>query len=48
MELEASEFGAKALGEHVYSEYVSLKTAEWDRYRTAVHSWEIENYQAKF
>ncbi|WP_404328323.1 type I glutamate--ammonia ligase [Mesobacillus maritimus] len=48
VELEASEFGAKALGEHVYSEYVSLKTAEWDRYRTAVHSWEIENYQAKF
>jgi len=47
-ELEASEFGYKALGEHVYEEYVSLKKAEWDSYRTAVHSWEVENYHSKF
>ncbi|RID84343.1 type I glutamate--ammonia ligase [Peribacillus asahii] len=47
-ELESSEFAYKALGGHVYNEYVSLKKAEWDSYRTAVHSWEIENYQSKF
>ncbi|MFS0638548.1 type I glutamate--ammonia ligase [Mesobacillus foraminis] len=47
-ELELSEFVYKALGDHVYNEYVSMKKAEWDSYRTAVHSWEIENYQSKF
>jgi glutamine synthetase len=25
-----------------------MKKAEWDSYRTAVHAWEIEQYQAKF
>ncbi|MBU7592297.1 type I glutamate--ammonia ligase [Metabacillus halosaccharovorans] len=47
-EFQNGEIGRKTLGEHVYGEYVSAKKAEWDSYRTAVHSWEIENYQAKF
>jgi glutamine synthetase len=47
-ELEAAEFAYHALGNHVYSEYVSAKKAEWDSYRTAVHAWEIENYHSKF
>ncbi|WP_251551597.1 type I glutamate--ammonia ligase [Neobacillus muris] len=47
-ELEAGEIAAKTLGEHVYGEYVSMKKAEWDSYRTAVHAWETENYQSKF
>ncbi|MED4223911.1 type I glutamate--ammonia ligase [Neobacillus cucumis] len=47
-ELEAGEIGFNTLGEHVYNEYVSLKKAEWDSYRTSVHSWEIENYHSKF
>jgi glutamine synthetase len=47
-ELEAGEIGAITLGEHVYKEYVSLKKAEWDSYRTVVHTWEIENYHSKF
>ncbi|WP_246943287.1 type I glutamate--ammonia ligase [Bacillus pinisoli] len=47
-ELQANEIGLKTLGEHVYREYVALKKAEWDNYRTAVHSWEIENYHSKF
>lgn len=47
-ELENGEIGLKVLGEHVYNEYVGLKRDEWDSYRTAVHSWEIEKYQAKF
>jgi glutamine synthetase len=46
--LEAGSIGREVLGEHVYNEYVAFKKAEWDSYRTAVHSWEIENYQAKF
>ncbi|WP_456275107.1 type I glutamate--ammonia ligase [Bacillus sp. AK128] len=47
-ELQAGEIGLKTLGEHVYGEYVALKKAEWDDYRTAVHSWELENYHTKF
>jgi glutamine synthetase len=47
-ELEAGEIAAKTLGEHVYNEYVSLKKSEWDSYRTAVHTWEIDNYHSKF
>jgi glutamine synthetase len=46
--LKDGEIGRKTLGDHVYDEFVSLKKAEWDSYRTAVHSWEIGNYQAKF
>lgn len=47
-EMESNEFTYNALGNHVYNEYVSMKRAEWDSYRTAVHAWEIENYQSKF
>ncbi|TDL73910.1 type I glutamate--ammonia ligase [Rhodococcus qingshengii] len=47
-QLEDGEIGRKTLGDHVYDEFISLKKAEWDSYRTAVHAWEIENYQAKF
>jgi glutamine synthetase len=46
--LESGEIASKTLGEHVYNEYVSMKKAEWDSYRTAVHAWEIENYHSKF
>ena len=45
---EEGHIGLKTLGDHVYNEYIALKRNEWDRYRTAVHPWEIENYQSKF
>jgi glutamine synthetase len=47
-EFENGSIGRKTLGDHVFSEYVAMKKAEWDSYRTAVHAWEIEHYQAKF
>ncbi|MCP8969879.1 type I glutamate--ammonia ligase [Ectobacillus ponti] len=47
-EMENGTIGRETLGEHVYGEYVALKKAEWDSYRTAVHTWELVNYQAKF
>ncbi|HZG73267.1 MAG TPA: type I glutamate--ammonia ligase [Chondromyces sp.] len=47
-ELQSGEIALKTLGDHVYNEYISMKKVEWDSYRTAVHSWEIENYQSKF
>ncbi|WP_209810784.1 glutamine synthetase family protein [Ammoniphilus resinae] len=45
---EEGHIGLETFGEHVYNEYVALKRDEWDRYRTAVHPWEIEAYQQKF
>lgn len=46
--LEDGHIGREVLGEHVFNEYVALKKSEWDSYRTAVHTWELQNYQAKF
>ncbi|MCM3759984.1 type I glutamate--ammonia ligase [Alkalihalobacillus oceani] len=45
---EAGEIGRRALGEHSFSEYVALKRAEYDEFRTTVHGWEVSAYQAKF
>lgn len=47
-ELENGTIGRATLGEHVYNEYLTLKKAEWNSYRTAVHAWEIANYHGKF
>ncbi|MDQ0246722.1 glutamine synthetase [Bacillus fengqiuensis] len=47
-ELKDSELARNTLGEHVFGEYVDMKKAEWDSYRTAVHTWELVNYQDKF
>lgn len=45
---EAGEIGRRALGEHSFGEYVGLKRAEYDEFRTTVHGWEVAAYQAKF
>ena len=34
----------RALGEHVFTNYVNAKTIEWNRYRTQVHKWELDEY----
>lgn len=47
-EMKNGQIGRETLGEHVFAEYITAKKAEWDSYRTAVHSWELTNYQAKF
>ncbi|MGG6431740.1 type I glutamate--ammonia ligase [Anoxybacillus sp. D401a] len=47
-ELESGDIGRHTLGDHVFNEYIAMKKNEWDSYRTAVHTWEIEHYQAKF
>ncbi|MBE2940298.1 MULTISPECIES: type I glutamate--ammonia ligase [Anoxybacillus] len=47
-ELENGTIGRHTLGDHVFNEYVAMKKNEWDSYRTAVHTWEIEHYQTKF
>ncbi|MFA5568121.1 MAG: type I glutamate--ammonia ligase [Trueperaceae bacterium] len=37
-----------ALGDHVYRNFVAAKTLEFDDYRKAVHSWELERYLAEY
>ena len=33
-----------ALGEHILNEFTTAKHIEWDRYRTYVTKWELDNY----
>lgn len=46
--MKESELAKKALGEHIFGNYVEGKEAEWDDYRTKVHDWEIENYLNRY
>ncbi|MFZ5642210.1 MAG: type I glutamate--ammonia ligase [Bacillota bacterium] len=39
---------SEALGPHVMQRYMEAKKIEWDRYRTQVHPWEIEEYLTKY
>lgn len=43
-ELKRNPLIKKALGEHIYNEFVTAKEKEWDKYRTQVSEWEIDNY----
>jgi glutamine synthetase len=42
--LAESELARKALGQHVFDNYVRLKRAEWDDYRVQLTPWELEKY----
>lgn len=42
--LKKNEMAKKALGEHIFNEFVSSKEKEWDQYRINVSQWEIERY----
>jgi len=46
--LLADEVIKETLGEHVLQRFVEAKKIEWDRYRTQVHPWELEEYLSKF
>lgn len=47
-ELEQDPVIREALGEHIFNRFVTAKTIEWNRYRTMVHPWELEEYLSKF
>lgn len=42
--MKNSELVKKALGEHIFNEFVASKEKEWDNYRIRVTDWELENY----
>ena len=37
-----------ALGEHIFNEFLSAKTKEWDAFRTYVSQWEIDKYLERY
>ncbi|HIP34771.1 MAG TPA: type I glutamate--ammonia ligase [Methanothermococcus okinawensis] len=43
-ELENDPVLKKALGDHIYEQFMEIKTAEWDSFRTSVTDWEINTY----
>src|SRR5574344_1808551 len=43
-----STVGQKALGEHIFNEFMSAKKKEWDSFRTFVSQWEIERYLERY
>lgn len=42
--MKNSELVKKALGEHIFNEFLSSKEKEWDDYRIRVTDWELEQY----
>ena len=45
---EHSSFVRKVLGDHVYTNYLAAKSAEWKKFRAEVTDWEVEEYLYKF
>jgi len=45
-DMENSSLVRRSLGDHVFENYIALKTAEWDDYRVQVTPWEFERYLA--
>jgi glutamine synthetase len=43
-EFAQSQLMRKALGEHIFDNYVRLKRKEWDDYRVQLTEWELERY----
>ncbi|MBN2705222.1 MAG: type I glutamate--ammonia ligase [Deltaproteobacteria bacterium] len=45
-ELKANPLARETLGDHIFDKYVGYKQVEWDKFRTAVTDWELDNYLA--
>lgn len=43
-ELKSNAIAIPTLGEHIFEKYVQAKEKEWDRFRTAVTEWELDEY----
>jgi glutamine synthetase len=37
-----------ALGEHISRRFLDSKEAEWERFQTQVHQWELDEYQLNY
>lgn len=43
-ELKKDKLVIEALGDHIFTKFVELKTAEWDDFRKYVTKWELDRY----
>ena len=41
---EQSELVRKALGDHIFNNFITSKKIEWNEYRSRVHPYEIEKF----
>ena len=46
--MEKDVFMRKTLGDHAFGKYIALKKEEWNRYRSQVTDWEINEYLNRF
>lgn len=46
--MEKDAFMRETLGDHVFEKYIALKKEEWNRYRSQVTDWEINEYLNQF
>jgi glutamine synthetase len=46
--MKTSAVAKKALGDHIFNEFIKAKTVEWDDFRTNVTPWELETYMGRF
>ncbi|TDA66938.1 MAG: type I glutamate--ammonia ligase [Clostridia bacterium] len=46
--LEANNVIKEALGPHILDRFIEAKRIEWERYRSQVHPWEVQEYLTKF
>ena len=46
--MKKDEIVKDSLGEHIVNEFVTSKAIEWDRYRTYVTQWELDNYLGSY
>ena len=47
-QLDKSLVARAALGDHIFSEFMSAKKKEWDSFRTYVSGWEIDRYLERY
>lgn len=46
--LEGDDVVKEALGPHILDRFIEAKRIEWERYRSQVHPWEVQEYLTKF
>jgi glutamine synthetase len=42
--VEQSEVVRRALGDHIFNNFITNKKIEWDDYRARVHPYELDKY----
>ena len=47
-EMEKDVFVQEVLGKHISEKYIAAKKEEWNKYRSQVTEWEINEYLYKF